>query len=451
MGTIITFYSFKGGVGRTMALANVAVLLAISGRRVLTVDWDLEAPGLQRYFPTSPQPDGTRVGILDLLTSANASGGGASVAETWERYLTPARVPGINADSLHLLAAGTEDDELYFRQLQKLDWPRFYAERSAGAFLERLREEWKGAYDFVLIDSRTGFTDSGGVCTVQMPDVLTAIFTTNDQSIIGTKRAVERAQRGRQRLAYDRMPLIVLPLLSRFDGRVERDEANMWLDKASDEMAEYLDSWLRTGTSHRQVMERIKIPHVPKYSFGEKLPVLTDSLTDPDGIGYVLDTITKLISSEFEAADEGLLGTETYSASAALERLNYLFEDLEERLLAKARHGRLRLIARMTITALVLVGVVGLVLYGPSQPGWLTAALAAVAGGLIPLAYRSVDSVRDIRVMRELAAKARKMRALYGDSPERLRRSYEDLEREAASSLGEGSQQSAFSGSAGAR
>src|SRR4051794_13247188 len=44
-GLVYTFYSYKGGVGRSMALANVAVLLARSGKKVLVVDWDLEAPG----------------------------------------------------------------------------------------------------------------------------------------------------------------------------------------------------------------------------------------------------------------------------------------------------------------------------------------------------------------------------------------------------------------------
>ena len=33
-----------------MLLANVAWVLASNGHRVLTVDWDLEAPGLHRYF-----------------------------------------------------------------------------------------------------------------------------------------------------------------------------------------------------------------------------------------------------------------------------------------------------------------------------------------------------------------------------------------------------------------
>ena len=49
-GQIVTFYSFKGGTGRTMALANVAWILAANGKRVLVADWDLESPGLHRFF-----------------------------------------------------------------------------------------------------------------------------------------------------------------------------------------------------------------------------------------------------------------------------------------------------------------------------------------------------------------------------------------------------------------
>jgi MinD-like ATPase involved in chromosome partitioning or flagellar assembly len=50
---IVTFYSYKGGVGRTMALVNAAIVLAQSGRKVLIVDFDLEAPGISTYGPLS--------------------------------------------------------------------------------------------------------------------------------------------------------------------------------------------------------------------------------------------------------------------------------------------------------------------------------------------------------------------------------------------------------------
>jgi MinD-like ATPase involved in chromosome partitioning or flagellar assembly len=49
-GKVVTFYSYKGGVGRSMALANMAVILTRWGKRVLIVDWDLEAPGLEYFF-----------------------------------------------------------------------------------------------------------------------------------------------------------------------------------------------------------------------------------------------------------------------------------------------------------------------------------------------------------------------------------------------------------------
>ena len=64
---IYTFYSYKGGVGRTMALANVAELLYQSGLRVLMVDWDLEAPGLERFFPVDLEKVLEKRGVMDLI------------------------------------------------------------------------------------------------------------------------------------------------------------------------------------------------------------------------------------------------------------------------------------------------------------------------------------------------------------------------------------------------
>ena len=45
----VTFYSYKGGGGRTLALINTAAYLAEKGNRVLLLDFDLEAPGLDEF------------------------------------------------------------------------------------------------------------------------------------------------------------------------------------------------------------------------------------------------------------------------------------------------------------------------------------------------------------------------------------------------------------------
>src|SRR3712207_1583100 len=68
-GRIVTFYSYKGGTGRTLALASVAWILAANGKRVLAVDWDLESPGLHRYFHpflTDKKLNNSR-GVIDLI------------------------------------------------------------------------------------------------------------------------------------------------------------------------------------------------------------------------------------------------------------------------------------------------------------------------------------------------------------------------------------------------
>ena len=72
---ITTFYSFKGGVGRTMALVNTAVTLALRGRRVLVVDFDVEAPGLDTFDVLRPREEVP--GIIDFVAEYVKSGKGS--------------------------------------------------------------------------------------------------------------------------------------------------------------------------------------------------------------------------------------------------------------------------------------------------------------------------------------------------------------------------------------
>src|SRR5580658_1125137 len=75
-GTIITFYSFKGGSGRTMAVANFMYFLAeqpVDYSSVLAIDWDLEAPGLHKYFASETvQPGHEPKGLIDYFVDLYA-------------------------------------------------------------------------------------------------------------------------------------------------------------------------------------------------------------------------------------------------------------------------------------------------------------------------------------------------------------------------------------------
>jgi tetratricopeptide (TPR) repeat protein len=322
-GTLITFYSWKGGVGRTMALANIGVQLARQGRSVLMVDWDLEAPGLARYFAesgdlTKPNvgggitaaPDDS--GLMGLLHDAGREEYRPPERRDWESRLRRITVPSLPSSfrvlnpptpgKLDLLPSGHGGAE-YPARVSGFSWDRFFAERRGGEWLEDLRGQWATAYDFVLIDSRTGLTDSGGVCTIVMPDVLALVFTANHQSLEDGLAIVEAAQRNRASYAYDRAPLAVVPLLSRWCGDDEVDIGEHWMERLNGELRPLVSAWLPLGFEPRQFLEKTRVTHVARFSFGEPLPVLTHSLTDANLPGLAYDTLARLLASRL--ADVG--------------------------------------------------------------------------------------------------------------------------------------------------
>lgn len=295
MSRIVTFYSYKGGVGRTFALANTAVLLARRGKRVLIMDWDLEAPGLNQYFRPYIPPDAVpEQGLIHLLHAA---------AETptadWRPYLAEAHISGV--ETISLLFSGDQAGD-YVERVQGFSWPRFFEQRQGGTVLERWRSEWKASYDFVLVDSRTGITDSGGVCTILLPDILVLVFAANAQSFGRGKQILVGIQQARRKLAVRRPPLAILPLPGRFDGRDEVDEAQRWLDNFATELKPFYDDWLPAKFHPRQILELTKIPYITKCSFGEPLPVVTQGVSDPDGPGFYLENVARLIVSDFHEA-----------------------------------------------------------------------------------------------------------------------------------------------------
>ncbi|PYO54126.1 MAG: hypothetical protein DMD83_22920, partial [Candidatus Rokuibacteriota bacterium] len=66
----VTFYSFKGGVGRTHAAVNIALAMATSRLRVLLVDFDLEAPGLSSLSVLAPPGARPHSGLVEFIADS---------------------------------------------------------------------------------------------------------------------------------------------------------------------------------------------------------------------------------------------------------------------------------------------------------------------------------------------------------------------------------------------
>ncbi len=306
MSSIVTFYSYKGGVGRSMALANIAVELARKGKKVLMVDWDLEAPGLEKYFSTF-KIENSSEGLMQLLNEYQNN-----AEPDYRNFLWQ-----INLDStisLSLLHSGREKDPAnYSAMLGNFEWGKFFRENEGGIHLENLRQQWLQDFDIVLIDSRTGLSDASNICTVLMPDILVPMFTANYQSLFGISDIVKFIQTARQNLEVDRMALTILPLPSRFGTRAEFKQSQEWLDRIADILKDSFSDWLPRWIEPRYILELVKIPHVEYFSFGEKLAVVEQGINDPEGMGYIYSKISSLLASEFKDI-ESLVGKEYYQS-----------------------------------------------------------------------------------------------------------------------------------------
>jgi len=177
----VTFYSYKGGVGRSMALANTAHRLSAKGKKLFLLDFDLEAPGLGTFFKNQVDKPGLVEYITEYLENGTIPALDEFVSE-----ITPTQG---TRGSILCMRAGKGDDS-YQERLARLNWKDFYAQNNGFLFVENLKGAILAAYapDYVLVDSRTGLTDVSGICTLQLPSLVVFVFALNDQNLDGTAK-----------------------------------------------------------------------------------------------------------------------------------------------------------------------------------------------------------------------------------------------------------------------
>ncbi len=301
-GRIITFYSYKGGTGRSMALANVAWILASRGERVLTIDWDLEAPGLHRYFqPFIDDKELTQTpGLIDLFVEfaegARMQGQGAA-ADWFKSYASVARhafsldydFPG--EGTLDLMPAGRQGAG-YASHVTSFDWTAFYERLGGGVFLEALKQNLRSEYDYVLIDSRTGISDTSGICTIQMPDELVVCFTLNTQSIRGAAAVAESAFEQRKTPAGE-PGLRIWPVPTRVE-LAERDRLEAARDSSRQRFQKFLHHVPRAERA--AYWGNIEILYQPYFAYEEVLATLVERRNQTGSLLQSFERLTAFLT-----------------------------------------------------------------------------------------------------------------------------------------------------------
>jgi tetratricopeptide (TPR) repeat protein len=297
-GKIITFYSYKGGAGRTMALANVAWILASNGFKVLVVDWDLDSPGLHKYFHPFLDRDKITVtpGVIDLINDyAWAATSAEDRPGDWHLPYAQILRHAISVNWQHFPPGGTLDFVSAGRQnrdypdvIAAVDWDNFYQRLGGGQFFGALRANMKANYDFTLIDSRTGLSDIADICTVSMPDILVDCFTLSDQAIDGASAVARSVDQ-----KYHDRNIRILPVPMRIDdAEKEKLDAGRALARAK------FDHFPRGMTEEEAsaYWKFVEIPYKPFYAFEESLAAFGDSPGSPLSLLASFERLTSVIT-----------------------------------------------------------------------------------------------------------------------------------------------------------
>ena len=164
-----------------MAVMNTAYRLIAKRKTVFLMDFDLEAPGMDSFFPGQSKDS---PGIVEYISAYLDRGEVPSLRD----FVVEIPLTDSGPARLFCMRAGRRDAN-YQTLLARLNWKDFYARSDGFLFVENLRGAIAADYapDYLLVDSRTGFTDVSGICTLQLPNLVILMFALNEQNIEGTK------------------------------------------------------------------------------------------------------------------------------------------------------------------------------------------------------------------------------------------------------------------------
>ncbi|MCC8991524.1 MAG: AAA family ATPase [Streptococcus sp.] len=308
----VAFYSYKGGVGRTLALANCARVLAAGGKQVLLMDFDLEAPGLQHFEvfrPKKAKEDTALSGFSEYLEECLKNGPPSALTS----YIHESQGHKVDKGKIWLMPAGRHEEPGYLSFLNGKSWSDFYSLQEGYKILENLRGQIVEEYrpDYVLMDARTGLSEIGGIATHQLADIVVLVFNLNAQNLAGALRVFKSLQTApmNPKIILVASPVPVVPV----------EKGTPFEKKIKQIIKDFQGAY--------NADKPLIIPYHPMLAFSER--ILADDHDDPFSSDAPYRQLTDLIKELAKDADIYLAkANEARRKGDLLKAKNYLSEGL---------------------------------------------------------------------------------------------------------------------------
>lgn len=308
-----TFYSLRGGVGRSTALAYVGRILARRGRKVICVDMDLEAPGLAALFG---KEDDVRIGsgLVHMLVEID-QGGRPDLADHLLRIS--------DSDDLYCLPAGVPTAD-YARLLKLIEPSAWYREERnpLRELFALLRAGRPFIPDVILVDSRTGINELSGPLLFDLSDLAILTFFPHPQAYRGTSELVRALLSAKSRRSHDGAWLTPEPrfLVSPVPSSKAPEVAQRYRHRPLEWIADWIASVERDDHSDTSIIES-DITHFVPY---REVIATSDTVLDDEEVWRdyipIADWIDRFIPTESEErAPASLVGMK----AAVLEEIRF--------------------------------------------------------------------------------------------------------------------------------
>lgn len=203
----VVFYSIKGGVGRSTALAATAWALAQRGRRVLVLDVDLESPGLSSaLLPEERRP---AYGITDWLVEDLVENGDA----VFDHLI--ATSPLSHDGEIYVIPAHGKEPGEYIAKLGRVWMAKPRADGGRETWSRRLKRlidalEVRLSPDIILMDSRAGIDEVAASCITDLGATLILLFALDGEQTWSGYRVLFRHwnRAGKAQAIRERLQLV---------------------------------------------------------------------------------------------------------------------------------------------------------------------------------------------------------------------------------------------------
>lgn len=195
---VISFYSYKGGVGRTIALIQTAYNLARAGKRVLLLDLDIEAPSLHNIFAENVNDEltGVKYGIIEYLYRAVVQ---KDKNQRISDIFCSLQLEGAAGEMMLIPALKTMDKD-YIYQIGRLQTQQIQEQNVFEKIFEYARDELD--IDIIMIDTRAGFNQWGSLSLLSLSNQIIFVAYPNAENIEGLNVALQMMENvGKQRYA----------------------------------------------------------------------------------------------------------------------------------------------------------------------------------------------------------------------------------------------------------